>query len=128
MASGFVKIAMDEFYSHNPNNLTGLIQRYWMMVEDEVAGNCNYFTSFYFMFHFIFSPLHRTFWATCHLCSPFPNRTSSIQSLHLHRARVRVQARCAYANKRVHTHELFAIFRLFLLLLLLLLLHLQGCY
>lgn len=39
MASGFVKIAMDEFYSHNPNNLTGLVQRYWMMVEDEVAGN-----------------------------------------------------------------------------------------
>lgn len=38
MASGFVKIAMDEFYSHNPNNLTGLVQRYWMMVEDEVAG------------------------------------------------------------------------------------------
>lgn len=39
MASGFVKIAMDEFYSHNPNNLTGLVQRYWMMVEEEVAGN-----------------------------------------------------------------------------------------
>lgn len=38
MASGFVKIAMDEFYSHNPNNLTGLVQRYWMMVEDDVAG------------------------------------------------------------------------------------------
>lgn len=39
MASGFVKIAMDEFYSHNPNNLTGLVQRYWTMVEDEIAGN-----------------------------------------------------------------------------------------
>lgn len=38
MASGFVKIAMDEFYSHNPNNLTGLVQRYWMIVEDDVAG------------------------------------------------------------------------------------------
>jgi len=37
MASGFVKIAMDEFYSHNPNNLTGLVQRYWTMVEDDVA-------------------------------------------------------------------------------------------
>lgn len=41
MASGFVKIAMDEFYSHNPNNLTGLVQRYWMIVEDELAGNAN---------------------------------------------------------------------------------------
>lgn len=40
MASGFVKIAeiaMDEFYSHNPYNLTGLVQRYWMIVEDELA-------------------------------------------------------------------------------------------
>lgn len=35
---GFVKIAMDEFYSHNPNNLTGLVQRYWTMVEDDIAG------------------------------------------------------------------------------------------
>lgn len=41
MASGFVKIAMDEFYSHNPNNLTGLVQRYWMMVEEDVAGKLN---------------------------------------------------------------------------------------
>lgn len=39
MASGLVKIAVDEFYSHNPNNLTGLVQRYWMIVEDELAGN-----------------------------------------------------------------------------------------
>lgn len=46
MASGFVKIAMDEFYSHNPNNLTGLVQRYWMIVEDELAGNL-------FIFYFI---------------------------------------------------------------------------
>lgn len=46
MASGFVKIAMDEFYSHNPNNLTGLVQRYWMIVEDELAGN---FFNFYFI-------------------------------------------------------------------------------
>lgn len=42
MASGFVKIAMDEFYSHNPNNLTGLVQRYWMMVEEDVAGKSIY--------------------------------------------------------------------------------------
>lgn len=46
MASGFVKIAMDEFYSHNPNNLTGLIQRYWMMVEEDVAGNIQYSFTF----------------------------------------------------------------------------------
>lgn len=38
MASGFVKIAMEEFYAHNTNNLTGLIQRYWSIVEDELAG------------------------------------------------------------------------------------------
>lgn len=48
MASGFVKIAMDEFYSHNPNNLTGLVQRYWMMVEEEVAGKlCSNFMFFF---------------------------------------------------------------------------------
>lgn len=39
MASGFVKMAMDEFYSHNPDNLTGLMQRTWTIVEDELAGN-----------------------------------------------------------------------------------------
>lgn len=38
MASGFVKIAMDEFYSHNPNNLTGLVQRYWTIVENDISG------------------------------------------------------------------------------------------
>lgn len=38
MASGFVKIAMEEFYAHNNNNWTGLIQRYWSIVEAELAG------------------------------------------------------------------------------------------
>lgn len=42
MASGFVKIAMDEFYSHNPNNWTGLLQRYWSIVEDEIAGKLKF--------------------------------------------------------------------------------------
>lgn len=56
MASGFVKIAMDEFYSHNPNNLTGLVQRYWTMVEDDVAGKHkqNYIYSL-FLWHFPFA-------------------------------------------------------------------------
>lgn len=38
MASGFVRIAIDDFYSHNTNNLTGLVQKYWDLVEHEVAG------------------------------------------------------------------------------------------
>lgn len=37
-ASGFVKIAMEEFYAHNSNNLTGLVMRYWDIVEQELAG------------------------------------------------------------------------------------------
>ena len=41
MASGFVKIAMDEYYSHNSNNWTGLLQRYWNIVETEIAGEYN---------------------------------------------------------------------------------------
>lgn len=54
MASGFVKIAMDEFYSHNPNNLTGLVQRYWTMVEDEVAGIYTFRYLFFFSVFFLF--------------------------------------------------------------------------
>lgn len=38
-ASGFVKIAMDEFYAHNSNNLSGLVMRYWDIVDQELAGN-----------------------------------------------------------------------------------------
>lgn len=39
MAAGFVKIAMDEFHSHHPtNNYTGLAQRYWSLVDEELAG------------------------------------------------------------------------------------------
>lgn len=52
MASGFVKIAMDEFYSHNPNNLTGLVQRYWTMVEDDVAGISFFISIFFSVFFF----------------------------------------------------------------------------
>lgn len=37
MASGFVKMAVDEFYSHNTNNLTGLVTRYYTIVEDALA-------------------------------------------------------------------------------------------
>lgn len=38
-ASGFVKIAMEEYYAHNSNNLTGLVMRYWNIVDQELAGN-----------------------------------------------------------------------------------------
>lgn len=38
-ASGFVRIAMEEFYAHNSNNLTGLVKRYWDIVDQELAGN-----------------------------------------------------------------------------------------
>ncbi|XP_055678077.1 elongation of very long chain fatty acids protein AAEL008004 [Lutzomyia longipalpis] len=39
MASGFVKIAMDEFNSHTTNNWTGLLMRYWTIVEEEFADD-----------------------------------------------------------------------------------------
>lgn len=39
MAAGFVKIAMDEFHQHHPtNNWTGLVQRYWTLIDDDIAG------------------------------------------------------------------------------------------
>lgn len=64
MASGFVKIAMDEFYSHNPNNLTGLVQRYWMMVEDDVAGKLIFCLGDFFL-----STVRHSVWTLAILCN-----------------------------------------------------------
>lgn len=38
MTSGFVRMAMEEFYAHKTNNMTGLLVRYWDLVETELAG------------------------------------------------------------------------------------------
>lgn len=37
--SHFVKMAMDEFNSHiTTNNITGLIQTYWNIVDNQLGG------------------------------------------------------------------------------------------
>lgn len=38
MATGFVKMAMDEFLAHEISNWTGLLTNYWSIVENEIAG------------------------------------------------------------------------------------------
>lgn len=39
MATGFVRLAMDEFLAHEMSNWTGLLNNYWTIVENEIAGN-----------------------------------------------------------------------------------------
>lgn len=39
MATGFVRLAMDEFLAHEMRNWTGLLNNYWTIVENEIAGN-----------------------------------------------------------------------------------------
>lgn len=38
MATGFVRIAMEEFHAHKTNNMTGLVVRYWDLLDQELAG------------------------------------------------------------------------------------------
>lgn len=37
-ATGFVKMAMDEFLSTEISNWTGLLNNYWTIVETDIAG------------------------------------------------------------------------------------------
>lgn len=39
MATGFVRLAIDEFAAHEMSNWTGLLTNYWTIVESEIAGN-----------------------------------------------------------------------------------------
>lgn len=38
MATGFVRMALDEFYAHDISNVTGLLVNYWTIVENDIAG------------------------------------------------------------------------------------------
>lgn len=39
VATDFVRDAMDEYYT--TQNWTGLLDRYWTLVEDQIGGNRN---------------------------------------------------------------------------------------
>lgn len=41
MATGFVRMALDEFYAHDISNWTGLLTNYWTIVENDIAGEQN---------------------------------------------------------------------------------------
>lgn len=41
MATGFVRMAMDEFLAHEIRNWTGLLNNYWTIIDTEIAGEYN---------------------------------------------------------------------------------------
>lgn len=40
VATDFVKDAMDEYYT--TKNWTGLLERYWMLIEEQIGGKFSY--------------------------------------------------------------------------------------
>lgn len=41
VAHDFVKDAMDEYYT--TKNWTGLLERYWMLIEEQIGGECHFY-------------------------------------------------------------------------------------